>query len=91
MLPAHEVTWDDFGVFLQRLRRRRGLSQERMADLLGCHHISIWRLEHRQRHPSKLFLHNLEHTCTLTEQEKRLLAAFVLLHMAYAPAQDKDA
>ena len=70
------VTWHDFGPFLQRLGRRRGLSQETLAERLGCHRTYIWRLEHGRNRPSRIFQHSLGLTCALTVEEAALLAAF---------------
>lgn len=70
------VSWKDFGPFLQRLRRRRGLSQERLAEALGCHRTYIWRLEHGQNHPSRIFLHNLRVSFALAAEEAARLASF---------------
>ncbi len=70
------ATWRDFGPFLQRVRRRRGISQETLADSLGCHRTHIWRLEHGRNRPSRIFLHSLGLTCALTMEEVERLAAF---------------
>jgi transcriptional regulator with XRE-family HTH domain len=48
--------WSDFGEWLQRARRRQGLSQANLAELMGCTQNYIWRLEKGKRHPSKEFL-----------------------------------
>ncbi|GEM_PF-1569045 len=71
-----DITWQDFGAFLQQVRRRRGVSQERLAELTDYHRIHIWRLEHGERHPSKQFLRLLADTLTLTPAETKQLAAF---------------
>lgn len=65
-----------------RVRRRRGISQERMAEMLGCHRISIWRLEHGLRYPSSLFLRNLGLSYPLTESEAESLSKFIELRAA---------
>lgn len=70
------VTRRDFGVFLQRVRRRRGISQDTLATLLSCHRTYIWRLEHGRNYPSRIFLRNLELTCALTAEETAMLAVF---------------
>jgi transcriptional regulator with XRE-family HTH domain len=69
-------TWQDFGPFLRRVRQRRGLSQQKIADALGCHRIYIWRLEHGTRHPSRFLLRLLSYTCPLNPSEQHDLAAF---------------
>ena len=69
MSPSRAVTWQDFGKFLQHVRRRRGISQERLALLLGCHRTHIWRLEHGKNRPSNVFLHCLKGACPLMEHE----------------------
>ena len=75
------ISWRDFGPFLQRLRRRRGISQETLAERLACHRTHIWRLEHGRHHPSRIFLHSLEKDCEpLTEEEKAALQVFDQLH-----------
>lgn len=73
------VTWEDFGPFLRRLRRRRGLSQERFAELLGCHRITVWRIEKGQECPSLLVLRGIERVIGLGEGEERWLTAFLEL------------
>lgn len=79
MVPSDEVSWRDFGPFLQRLRRRRGISQETLAERLACHRTHIWRLEHGRHHPSRMFLRALELTCTPTPEETAVLAIFASL------------
>lgn len=79
------VTWEEFGLFLRRLRRRRGLSQERLAALLGCHRITVWRMEKGDERPSVLFLRGIERVARiagLAEHEAHLLAAFIELREA---------
>jgi transcriptional regulator with XRE-family HTH domain len=76
------ITWEDFGPFLCRLRRRRGLSQERLAALLGCHRLTVWRIEHGER-PSRLVLRAIGRVDALTAHEARVLAAFVALREAH--------
>jgi transcriptional regulator with XRE-family HTH domain len=80
---AHEsslsatISWRDFGPFLQRLRRRRGISQETLAERLACHRTHIWRLEHGRHHPSRMFLRSLELVCKpLTVEEAASLRVF---------------
>lgn len=70
------VAWQDFGPFLRKLRKRRGISQENLALMLGCHRTYIWRLEHGRNHPSSMFLHNLKLTCQLAPAEIPLFALF---------------
>ncbi len=71
-----ETTRQNFGVFLQQVRRRRGVSQERLAELMDYNRIHIWRLEHGKRHPSKQFLRLLADTLTLTPAEAEQLTMF---------------
>lgn len=68
------VTWQDFGRCLQQARVRRGLSQEHLAELLGCHRIHIWRLEHAARRPSKRFLRSLHQACPVFTDSRLQLA-----------------
>lgn len=70
------ITWQDFGPFLSRLRRRRSLSQERLAALLDRHRITIWRLENGVEHPSAITLRDLARIEGLTEGEAHWLAVF---------------
>lgn len=75
------VSWRDFGPFLKRLRMRRGISQETLAERLACHRTHIWRLEHGRHHPSRMFLRSLELICEpLTEEETAALRVFDQLH-----------
>jgi transcriptional regulator with XRE-family HTH domain len=74
------VSWQTFGEVLRRLRKRQGLSQERLAHLLGCDRTYIWRLEQGRNHPSRMFLHHLRNTCAVTAQDSRLLLGFMQLH-----------
>lgn len=69
--------WSDFGEWLQRARRRQGLSQAKMAELMGCTQNYIWRLEKGERHPSKEFLRLLRHEMPLTPQDIARLEAFI--------------
>jgi DNA-binding XRE family transcriptional regulator len=71
------ITWRDFGNLLQRIRSRQGLSQERLAHLLGCHRTYLWRLEHGRNRPSSIFLHALLLHCNPTTQDAHLLARFM--------------
>lgn len=75
------IEWADFGHFLIEVRRRRGLSQERLAALLGCHRISVWRIEHGQRRASGLFLHCLGEALDLSAFESERLAKFQELRL----------
>ncbi len=74
------VSWQMFGEVLLRLRKRQGLSRERLAKLLGCDRTYIWRLESGRNRPSRMFLHHLRNTCVATPQDSRLLHGFMLLH-----------
>lgn len=86
------ITWEDFGPWLSRLRRRRGLSQERLAALLGGDRITIWRIENGGR-PSMLVLRDIERTAKLSARETRWLVAFIELRETHAggcPLADDD-
>lgn len=74
------ISWQRFGEILLRLRKRQGLSQERLAHLLGCDRTYIWRLEQGRNRPSRMFLHHLRNTCVLTPRDSRLLLGFMQLH-----------
>lgn len=86
ILAPRQVRWQDFPGFMQRVRRRRGLSQQRLSELLCCDRTYICKLEHAQNRPSAVFLHNFLQTgqtniLTLTTEESKMLAAFTLLRM----------
>ena len=74
------VSWQKFGETLRRLRIRQGLSQDRLAHLLGCDRTYIWRLEHGRNRPSRMFLHHLRNTCVGTAHDSRILLGFMQLH-----------
>ena len=74
------LTWKDFGPWLGVLRRRRGHSQQRLAEMLGCDRVTVWRIETGKTRPSRLFLHNLLQTYPLTPDETEHLTAFAQLH-----------
>lgn len=74
------VSWQTFGEVLRRLRKRQGLSRERLAKLLGCDRTYIWRLESGRSRPSRMFLHHLRNTCVVTDQDSRILLGFMQLH-----------
>lgn len=73
------TSWSDFGAFLQRVRRKRGISQERLAQAIGCGRIHIWRLEHGETRPSRILMQNLRMVCQLSPDETSLLDAFARL------------
>ena len=75
----HDVGWTDFARFLQQVRRRRGLSQEKLAEVLGCDRTYIWRLEHSRNRPSRIFVHNLQQSFALTAQEVSQLTCYTSL------------
>lgn len=85
-LALRKVRWQDFPGFMQRLRRRRGLSQQRLSELLGCDRTYICKLERARNRPSGVFLHNFLQTgqtdiLALTTEEIETLSAFALLRM----------
>lgn len=61
-LALPEVRWQDFPDFMRRLRRRRGLSQQRLSELLGRDRTYICKLERAQSWPSAVFLLNFLQT-----------------------------
>lgn len=65
--------WSMFSAFLRETRRRHGLTQESLAELLGCQRIHIWRLEHGKRRPSITLLRLLATTLPLTIEERGML------------------
>lgn len=80
-MEGQQVTWEEFGRFILYVRRRRGLSQERLARSLGCDRTYIWRLEHGRNRPSNIFLHNLRATAglELAPKEDTYLVTFMRL------------
>lgn len=86
--PQQRIRWQDFGIFLGRLRQNRGLSQQRFADAIGCNRITIWKLEKGQYRPSQLFLHNLARSVVLDGQEQTLIEAFERLRESHMTAYD---
>lgn len=88
---SEAMTWLDFGAFLQRLRRRRGISQEKLASMLQCHRTYIWRLEHGRNRPSSIFLHSLKATCSLNGEEVALLEAFEQMRRHHCDEIDPSA
>jgi transcriptional regulator with XRE-family HTH domain len=70
------VSWNDFPITLRRVRQQNGLTQLKVADLLGYDRIHIWRLEHGRRRPSKAFLHAFVRVCPPKEADVRLWTAF---------------
>ncbi|SRR5579871_84390 len=67
----------DFRRWLQRTRRQQGLSQAKLAALMGCTANYIWRLEKGERHPSKEFLQLLRYKLPLTTADMPVLEAFL--------------
>ena len=70
------ITWHDFEAWLQQVRKRQGLSQERLAETMGYTRIHIWRLEHGDSHPSTRFLQLLQYKVALTPVEMKWRAIF---------------
>lgn len=85
---AMRITWQDFGAFVQRLRRRQGISQERLGQMLRCGRIHIWRLEKNRRHPSRVLLTRIGQMEGLTPQEAEVLTAFGFLCEFHREAVD---
>jgi len=78
MLPDCTLSYIErksFGVWLKVLRERQNLSQQKLAEALGCNRIHVWRLENGQRYPSRILLHSLERIFP-TIEDKRILKAF---------------
>lgn len=65
-----------FGTWLKVLRERQNLSQQRLAEALGCNRIHVWRLENGRRYPSRILLHSLERLFPPTIEDKRIFNAF---------------
>lgn len=88
---TQRITWQDFSLFLRTVRLKQGLSQERLAKLLGCDRTYIWRLENRNdRRPSRVFLRHLAGTCTLSRSEMAQLAGFESLRMYHCDDIDVE-
>jgi transcriptional regulator with XRE-family HTH domain len=62
-----------FGPLLGQLRRRHGLSQEDLADQLGCKRTYISQLERNLKIPSTVHLQRLAHALTLASHEAEAL------------------
>lgn len=73
---AQTMRWRDFGPFLQRVRRRRGISQATLAAHIGCGRTYIWRLEKGRNRPSRMLLNSLALAYPLTAEETVLLCVF---------------
>jgi transcriptional regulator with XRE-family HTH domain len=56
MANMPQATKEEFGSFLRRIRSSRGISQDQLAQMMGCSRNYIWRLEKGQRNPSRMFL-----------------------------------
>jgi transcriptional regulator with XRE-family HTH domain len=67
-----------FGEVLQQLRRQRRLSQEKLADVSGCHRTYISLLERGQHSPSMSILFALGEALDLTPSQ---LLALVEEHL----------
>lgn len=70
------VTWRDWPSVMRLVRTAKGLSQEQLANAIGCTRIHVWRLERGKRRPSRAFLHALIHTCTPERHEVQWIMAF---------------
>jgi transcriptional regulator with XRE-family HTH domain len=78
MLPNYTLSCIErksFGAWLKVLRERQNLSQQKLAEALGCNRIHVWRLENGRRYPSRILLHSLERIFPAIE-DKRILNAF---------------
>ncbi len=73
-----QVTWQSFKEFLLRVRRRAGLSQERLAQLMVYDRTYIWRLEKGERfHPSAKFLTRLGQAIPLSPADQQRLTWYI--------------
>ncbi len=73
------VTWLDFGIILHQARIAQDLSQEQLAERVGCHRTYIWKLEQGKSRPSKKFLHILTYECPALRGDLTLFATFALM------------
>lgn len=87
---GQRIAWDTFGEFLRRMRRRRGLSQEALCKLLNCHRTYIYRLEHGDRRPSRVFLRLLVGACIPSAEELAALRGFERLREYRCDALEQD-
>lgn len=73
---ARVVTWQDFADYLRAIRESRRLSQRGLAEQIGCTALHIWKLEHGQRHPSKMMLVLLRRNFLLRSEDALVFTAF---------------
>lgn len=82
--------WDAFGGYFRRMRKRRGLSQERLANLLNCHRTHIYRIERGERRPSRVFLRLGVAMCGPSPEEMKVLRHFERLRETQYDALGQD-
>lgn len=82
------ISWETFGAFLRRMREQRGLSQDALSKLMGCHRTHVYRLEHGERWPSSIFLRLLSQVFTPSVEELALIQSFEQLREFHCDSFD---
>lgn len=76
-MPAMRgITWESFGPLLHAIRTRQRLTQDELAERVGCGRRHIARLEAGTRHPGRSLLRLLAGLPNLSEEERVWVAAF---------------
>jgi predicted ATPase/DNA-binding XRE family transcriptional regulator len=71
-----EETQVPFGRWLQRQRRALDLTQEELAQKIGCAPVTVHKIETGERRPSKQFLDRLAMVLSLPEAEQPAFVAY---------------
>ena len=65
-----------FGPWLKRLRRSRDLTQEELADRIGCALVTLHKIETEDRRPSKEIAQRLAEALCVPESDRAAFIAF---------------
>ena len=65
-----------FGPWLKRLRRSRDLTQEELADRIGCAPVTLRKIETEDRRPSKEIAQRLAEAFCVPESDRAAFMAF---------------
>ena len=74
-----ENTELSFGPWLKRLRRSRDLTQEELADRIGCAVVTLHKIETEDRRPSKEIAQRLAEALCVPESDQAAFIAFAAL------------